>query len=422
MIAALLRIVRGFGRAEGGSVAAVVALAVPALFVATAVAVETTNTMSARSKVQAAADTAALSAAREIRFANARTGIIEEISATYARAQLRSSFGDDGGSITSRVDLKAGTVEVAITREHRAQFADMLGTTPASISARATARIGGGTPVCVLGLDRTAKGAIELDERARLTADRCAVYANSSHEWGLDADSNSRITAQVICTAGGKFGRRAAFVPEPLTKCPQISDPMAGRPLPRVGACTHRNLVISGRDRRIELPEGVYCGGLTITGRAQVTLRPGVHVIKDGPLIVDDGASLTGQYVGIFLTGVGTRIVFRSDSVISLGAPKSGDMAGLLFFEDPASPILNEHRISSNDARTLLGTIYLPNGKLEVDSERPVADQSAYTIIVVRRLELSAGPNLIMNADYAKSDVPVPEGVGRVGQTVSLVQ
>jgi hypothetical protein len=153
-----------------------------------------------------------------------------------------------------------------------------------------------------------------------------------------------------------------------------------------------------------------------------VVLRPGIYVMRDGPLRVDGGASLTGQHVGLFLTGTNALVEFELDSTISLIAPRDGVMAGLLMFENPAAPVLNQHRISSNDARVLLGTIYMPNAILRVDADRPVADRSAYTIIVVRRMELDAGPNLVMNSDYASSDVPVPDGIGRIGQKVSLAQ
>jgi hypothetical protein len=51
-----------------------------------------------------------------------------------------------------------------------------------------------------------------------------------------------------------------------------------------------------------------------------------------------------------------------------------------------------------------------------------VADQSAYTVIVARQLQLSASPNLVMNAMYTSTDVPVPEGVGPNGSAIALTR
>ena len=120
-------------------------------------------------------------------------------------------------------------------------------------------------------------------------------------------------------------------------------------------------------------------------------------------------------------------------------------MSGLLFFEDRLSPpsllqllpldgkgkakpppggfIANrEYRIISDNARTLLGTIYLPLGRLIIDSKRPVADQSAYTVIIARMINLYDGPNLILNARYGATDVPVPNGVGPSSADTQLTQ
>jgi hypothetical protein len=58
-----------------------------------------------------------------------------------------------------------------------------------------------------------------------------------------------------------------------------------------------------------------------------------------------------------------------------------------------------------------------------VDAKNPVADRSAYTIIVAKQVELFDGPNLYLNTDYSASDIPVPSGVGPTTQrSVSLVQ
>jgi hypothetical protein len=73
---------------------------------------------------------------------------------------------------------------------------------------------------------------------------------------------------------------------------------------------------------------------------------------------------------------------------------------------------LREYRIISDQARNLLGTIYLPAGRLIIDSKKPIADQSAYTVIIARLVNLYDGPDLVLNARYGASDIPVPNGVG----------
>jgi hypothetical protein len=112
-------------------------------------------------------------------------------------------------------------------------------------------------------------------------------------------------------------------------------------------------------------------------------------------------------------------------------------MAGILMYDDPtgATALLNpviagkynklldsarEHLILSNNARTLIGTIYMPKGRLIIDADKPIADKSAYTVLVVQQLDLYSGPNLILNSDYGASEIPVPAGVGNYGGRISL--
>jgi hypothetical protein len=95
-------------------------------------------------------------------------------------------------------------------------------------------------------------------------------------------------------------------------------------------------------------------------------------------------------------------------------------MAGVLFWEDASAPEDNKHFILSSNARQLLGTIYLPRGQLKIASIMPVADKSAYTAIVARTLQMSGSPTLVLNADYAGTDVPVPAGLGAIGGEVFL--
>ena len=57
-----------------------------------------------------------------------------------------------------------------------------------------------------------------------------------------------------------------------------------------------------------------------------------------------------------------------------------------------------------------------------VEGKDEVARDSAWTVIVARMLQLKGSPSLIINANYAASDVPVPDGVGPRSGGAQLVQ
>jgi hypothetical protein len=282
----------------------------------------------------------------------------------------------------------------------------------------AKGRLYGSTRLCVLTLDPDASSALQLDKNAVLTATQCSVYADSRSPQGLVSQDSAMLKAERICTVGGYVGGAGNISPAPVTECPMYVDPLAGRPEPTVSPLCLPNIV----DVTKTLLPGTYCGGLKISNGAQVTLMPGDYVITGGPLTVNGGATLKGEDVGFYMKGDQATFDFGPDSTISLSARKSGPMAGILFFEDRSAPLLRTFRIKSGNARTLLGTFYLSRGTLVIDTNKAVADQSAYTVIVSRQLKLTASPNLVMNAMYANSGVPVPEGVGPNGSAIMLAQ
>ncbi|KAA2236669.1 pilus assembly protein TadG-related protein [Salinarimonas soli] len=409
-----------FRRDRGGGVALVLALALVPLVSAVAVAVDMSTWYNQRAKLQAVADGAALASARELRIASPTSQHISRVAEAYVLG-APALAGASRPAVAASVNAARNAVQVDLTAEVSPIFTRILTDQLQTVTVRAVARVSGSLPVCVVALERTQEKALHLDKSARITAERCAIYSNSSSAQGLRVDADAVMRAGLICSAGGRFGKGSSFEPQPLTDCPAMPDPLQGRQTPSAGSCA------AGAPPRIvntneTLAPGLYCGGLQITDGASVTLLSGVYVIANGPFRVDKGGRVTGRNTSFYFRGDAAVVDFRPESEISLTAMRDGALAGLLFFEDPTAPLDRDFRITSDNARLLLGTIYLPRGHLLVDAKRPVADLSAYTVIVARRLKLSDGPNLVLNTDYAATDIPVPKGVGPGTGQISLSQ
>ncbi|MFI5012912.1 MAG: pilus assembly protein TadG-related protein [Hyphomicrobiales bacterium] len=402
-------------REQRGNTALLFALLLPVMVGFAGVAIDYTNAVSQRSKLQGIADASALAAAREFRLGNANPATIALVAANFARAELTGR--NLSATVAPSTDTTNKTVTVRLAASVPSFFKRFTGVAATSISVSATARMVGGAPICVIGLDTNANSTVLLDKNARLQAPNCSVYSNSQEPNGLMAKHNATMAAAFICSAGGKSSPGpGSFTPTPQTDCPVLPDPLLSRPLPVAGACTQTATVVNGG--MLSLTPGTYCNGLTLTNNATVTMSPGVYVFKDGPLLVTGGASLSGSHVNLHFSGSDAVFNLDSASSISLTAPVSGNMAGILISEDRNSPVGQQHQILSNDARTLLGTIYLPQGLLYVGANNPVADQSAYTIVVVRQFSLSEGPTMILNTNYGGTNIPVPSGVGPNDSTI----
>ena len=393
------------------SIALNAALGIPVLMIVAGVAIDMTNLNSHRSNLQNVADSTAIASAKELRTGNGGTQTINAIAQNIAQASLAGS-ALAASTITDAQTIDDGkAVKVTMTQVVPSLVGKLIAPELVTIRARATARLSGSAAVCLLALNRSAIKSLEAQQTALLTGTECGLYSDPTAANSIIAKGQARITAKLICSAGGAVGNTAGLTPPPTTDCPPIGDPLASRPMPSFGACNETGRVISGGTQTLN--PGVYCGGLHITGGAKVIANPGVFIIKDGPLTVDGDSSLTANEAGFFLTGTNARLNFAPGAnTINLKAPITGPLAGLLVFEDRNNAAGAQYQVQSDDARNLLGTIYLPRGVLAIGSNARVADQSAYTVVIVDSVVLTGGPNMILNANYGSTNVPVPEGVG----------
>ena len=420
-----------------------------------------------RASMKELSDTLATRGAREFLLANTSESQIKAVLDAAVRNGVAKSFGLEQVKINTEVDVENMSVRVSVGQAPKegliltkfSPYKDDMTT-----SSKAVAR--GGMNVCVVALEDNKNGAISASLAASLDAPDCSILSNSSKTNGIVASGYAKISANMICSAGGYSGSASNFDPVPTTDCPEYEDPLKERSAPNVTSPVFYDTMLGERSKEIfmaalsdsiteasltssysltapndadasesdyedsddtaldhrqyTLDPGVYEGGITIASNADVTFSPGVYVIKDGPLAIDMGARITGIGVSFYLLGDDAVFSFGPDCKIDLEAPIDGPMAGILFFEDRGAPIGRTHRILSNDARNLLGTFYLPRGALRISTMQPIADQSDYTIIVARELQLSGSPTLVLNTRYAQSQVPVPSGIGPTGGTTFL--
>lgn len=440
---------RRFLRDTRGATLATLGVLLPPVSLAGTAAVEYSSLIYRRAQLQKAVDSGSLSGASMLKLANTDTTSV----ANAVRATIQQAIAKDDGrqaTITVTINDKRTMVDATIQESVPSLMGQMLTLPSRMVQVHAQAQLVGSTRLCLLTLDSSAKGALHLEANAQLSAPDCSVFSNSKDPAGIQGENNAVATALTICSGGGYSGAKANFTPQPMKDCPSFGDPLKTTPAPTISATCAAVPSFAGPGpgkgpggpaagnnavtTTVTLDPGTYCGGLHITGTANVTLRSGVYVIKDGPLIVDQTASMSGQNVGFYFMGDAAGVRFDPNTTISLTAPRDGVMAGLLMSETPSvsAPVppppgpkgpaptppappskpLREYRIISNNARTMLGTIYLPAGRLIIDSNTPVADKSAYTVIVAQQLDLYDGPNLVLNANYGLTDIPVPQGVG----------
>lgn len=403
---------------QQGSIAVIAALVITVLFIGAGFAVDYGAALSKRSTLQAVADSAAVAAAREMSLANATATQIE--AAPRQMVSMKLDSNTTGLAVNVLVNEAEASVKVDVQQAVSSYFIGAFAGAARTVGSSATAQIAGTGKVCMVGLNPTSNRTVHLKRNAQLTASDCGVYSNSTSTSSIKIENDGQMTASVICSAGGVSGLSSSFTPHATTDCPALPDPLLDRAPPAVGLCDHTDYSPTGETATAT--PGVYCGGIFVSANTELTFEPGIYVIKDGPLEVQATAQLLGTNVGFYLVGAATEIRFGGNTTISLSAPVDGEMAGLLFYEDRNNPTDHTHRITSNNARMLLGTLYLPVNPLTIDANAPVADQSAYTALVVKSLTLDAGPNLVLNSDYGATEIPIPGALSGVGGRIVLAK
>jgi Flp pilus assembly protein TadG len=409
---------RQFLANRSGSLALTAALALPAVVFGAGTAVDISRWYNLKAVAQAAADGAALATVREVSLAGTDDRRLSAAATQMAKAKL----GEAGANaiIAAVATPQQGLLKVNISLSSASSFGKMLGITKAEIAVTATARLMGAQKICLLALEPTKTKTLEASKAAKVTAPECSFFINSKDAKALSVKDSAKLTAQSICTSGGVDGTSMNFSPSPKMDCPPTPDPLAGRAAPVAGGCDYTDRIVD--TGTVVLKPGVYCNGLRITKSAIAKLDPGTYIMRAGKLSVEGDATIEGVDVGLYFQGNNAQFDFDKNTTVNLAAPTSGAMAGILFYEDRTVPVNAMHRIRSNNAHTLLGTIYLPRGRLYIDADRPISQKAAYTIIVANQIEMISGPELFLNANYGGTTVPVPGGLGLVPGSAKLVQ
>lgn len=362
-----------------------------------ALAVDLTRAYSMRAHLQVTADSAALAAAIKLPDIDAA----REAAIFYTKKNLPSfpdilrnedfEFGhwnnisrtvENDGAVPSAVRL---TLRLNEERGNglKTVFAGVLGEGVVDVGASAVAGKQGVT--CMIALDANKKG-IELNGEAELDLVGCGAQSNSTDKESLKVGDKVRMTTGGICVSGrAAIDSKAEVTPEPIEFCPQHEDPMAGFIAPEFGGCT--DYEVEYKDVEITLTPGrVFCGGLKLAGEAKITLLPGLYIIDDGKLEIDDQAILEGEGVTILLHGPQAEMDIKGHASLRLSAPTSGDLKGLLIVQDKGGS--KENKWNSKEPSTLRGVVYLPHGKFTSLIEANITGTDACFVLIANHIKL----------------------------------
>lgn len=393
---------------ERGGVAVIAAFVLPVLGCLSAAVVELAEVKYTRVRLQSFVDAAALRAARE--FA------VDASSATVARA--RTQADGEANSVrptwtidtTARSDTGTRSVTVEQTAVRPSFFGSLLppGGFKLEVSATASA-LASKIPLCLLGNSDAAGPSINLLKKTVLRGNGCLVQSNRD----VQAADSSQIWAGAVRAVGSASG---LISPAPTTDAPRMDDPFSGLAINVPTTCDDRNLKVNNS---ITINPGVHCGSITVGHGSRLMLAPGEHYFRDAQIDLMGKAELAGTDVVAIFSGNST-IDFKGQSFVTLEGRLSGSYAGFVVVTD--RDFTGDLSISTDNARKILGTVYLPNASLKLDGKNnKVADQSAWTVIVAKNLQMDGGTEIVLNSNYFQSNVPLPSSISE-GVRATLIR
>jgi Flp pilus assembly protein TadG len=340
---------------RSGNIAIVAALSAIPLALAIGVAVDYSRSVAAKTDLQEALDAAVLAGARD--GGSGWTTLSSKMLVASVKTKdftlSASNFALDASG--NYVGTASGTVATT--------FAGLVSMQTIPIAATATAALKPASDkVCVLLLNSLATG-LWLNSGANINAPNCQVHVKSI---GLPAaifNSGTTLNTKKTCIQGAIVLDNGGTHPNVSKSCSTVSDPFAGTlPIPSSSSCTYNNYTVNGGSAT--LSPGVYCGWTNFNSSPNVTLQPGVYVIRSGGW--NFSGTLNGTGVTFYFADL-SFIQFNSTSTINLSAPTSGTYANLLMYET-AGLLKVGATINATNGATLNGLMYLPNRQLTLNS------------------------------------------------------
>jgi hypothetical protein len=327
-------------------------------------------------QIQAAADTAALSAGDNL-FANyqANQGLDPKGTAAAAATAAANKWGFTNvvvniPPLSGAYAGKVGFAEVIVTYTQKRFFSLIYGSAGFTMSARAVAQGRWVAPKDgILLLDPTSPGALTTVGGGTMSVNGAPLIIDSNSPTAANATGSGTVAASEMDITGVPgTGGSGNFVGTIYNNQRPTPDPLAfiPEPDPSTMVVQSKNPThISGTTTTTLYP-GVYKGGISVTGQGMLIMQPGIYYMDGG------GFSFTGQGS---MTAVGVMIVnapkqsndiinISGTGAITMSPPTSGIYYGISLWQTRSST--NTVSVTGNGNTQISGTFYAQHGTLGI--------------------------------------------------------
>lgn len=406
MLAAARRpnLLKRFLQDESGTYVIVVGLLMPVLIGTAGLGTEVAWWLFKHKNMQSAADSGAVSAATAGTNLNVEANVV---TAAYGYANGVNSVvvTVNQPPTTGNYTNAAQAVEVIVSQPQPRLLSSLFGNGPVQqITARAVALSNPGTG-CVLALDPTANSSVSVQGNSQLNLLNCNLYDNSSGGPALSVGGSASITANQVGVVGSVSGAASITATNGVrTGMRAVDDPYKNVTPASMPGCDNKNYTVNSSGKTTSLAAGCYGGNITVNAGATLDLAPGVYYINGGTLSVAGNATLScslcvnGAGVTLVFTGSGKSwgtASFGSNANVTLTAPNSGPLAGIVMYGDRNMPTGTAFNLTGGGTQTFNGAIYLPKAALNYSGGNSAT--SSCTKIIADTISFSGASSVQVN-------------------------
>lgn len=307
-------------------------------------------------------------------------------------------------------------VRVTIVQNNPLTFMGLSGMNSVNAGETAVAAAVNIMPLnCVVALNPTASNAIDLIGHVTLTTTDCGVAVNSNSSTALTTNGNTILSASSISVVGGT-DTSGTVSPQPITGVTPFKDPLEGVAAPTVPTgCSAPPPTTSGGVTTYY--PGNYCGGLSFGGGANVAFSAGTYFLIGGGFSVGGNATIAmapcssscgvtfyNTYDSNPSWGAYAPINMHGTGAVTLSAPTSGPLQGILFFEDRTAPSGYTSNIVGNSNLNLTGAAYFSKDAFTFSGNAG----SQQMMLVASTVSLNGNVTLSINPESASAPI-IPE-------------
>jgi Flp pilus assembly protein TadG len=375
-------------RTRRGAIVVLVAFCLAAILAFVAIAIDGGSLLEERRQAQATADAAALAAAESLFLNYPKDGGMDlgnKAQAAALASAAANGFNNDGtrSNVTVRTSPQAylggpnqgtplpkGYVEITVQYNQPRYFSSVIGMGDIPVTARAVGR-GKWEPafVGIHVLDLYAKASLNSVGGSAATVTGGAKTIVNSNDPAAAITNGGTVTASELDVTGGinSTGQGGGFFGNINLGTPPQPDPLRNIPEPdpsTLPIASNNKTQYANGDHT--LSPGVYKGGISISGKGNLTLLPGIYYMDGGGFSMSGQGNLYADGVMIFNAPKATSdsISITGSGSVYLTPPTSGLYQGLTLFQDRQSTATLS--VSGGGGTFITGTFYAADALMKI--------------------------------------------------------